>query len=330
MPKNIKKMFLAAFCLAFSMYACTSALASRTLSEWDFSKGAQGWTGNGYLRLDKPTPEGMRIKSIGVNPLMKSPVLDYPSGLYVRVTFRLKAESGAAGYVYLGKDYNERERVKFLISKPGDWRDYSFFLPSSEKPRLWISPIDGEGKGEIAWIRVESAARIEPPVSAKPLRATPATGKSLKVKSGGLVFAHFGRSWDDFAVYVNGVEMASSRSGGVIGAMIGGKPEWLDVSHAKFAVRKEKNSLVMTAEMKDSQGVSWKLKRSVSPGAKPGSIKVSAELAAGRNRNVTHMPWLTLLPGLGTFGEHKKQALFAGLEYLADEPSGSEADLTGP
>jgi hypothetical protein len=39
---------------------------------------------------------------------------------------------------------------------------------------------------------------------------------------------------------------------------------------------------------------------------------------------------LTIFPGLGTFGEKKSQGLFAGLEYLCDEPSSSEADITTP
>ena len=47
-----------------------------------------------------------------------------------------------------------------------------------------------------------------------------------------------------------------------------------------------------------------------------------------QDRDVIHLPWLTLFPGLGTFGERKTQGLFAGLEYLEDEPSSSEADIT--
>ena len=37
-----------------------------------------------------------------------------------------------------------------------------------------------------------------------------------------------------------------------------------------------------------------------------------------------------MLPGLGSFGTNKTQALFAGVEYLDNEPSSSEADLIGP
>jgi hypothetical protein len=48
------------------------------------------------------------------------------------------------------------------------------------------------------------------------------------------------------------------------------------------------------------------------------------------DREVVYIPWLTIFPGLGTFGERKYQGLFAGVEYLEDEPSSSEADIIGP
>jgi hypothetical protein len=59
-----------------------------------------------------------------------------------------------------------------------------------------------------------------------------------------------------------------------------------------------------------------------------GEIVVETEFVVDRDRAVIHLPWLTLFPGLGTFGERKAQGLFAGLEYLDDEPSSSEADIT--
>ncbi len=38
----------------------------------------------------------------------------------------------------------------------------------------------------------------------------------------------------------------------------------------------------------------------------------------------------TLLPGVGSYGTNKNQALLAGVEYLENESSSSEADITGP
>ncbi len=52
-------------------------------------------------------------------------------------------------------------------------------------------------------------------------------------------------------------------------------------------------------------------------------------VTVSRDRLVAYLPLLTLLPGLGSFGTNKTQALFAGVEYLENEPSSSEADVRG-
>ena len=49
-----------------------------------------------------------------------------------------------------------------------------------------------------------------------------------------------------------------------------------------------------------------------------------------QDRSVAFLPMLMIFPGAGSFGERKGQGLFAGLEYLDDEPSSSEADVIGP
>src|SRR5262249_23535318 len=66
------------------------------------------------------------------------------------------------------------------------------------------------------------------------------------------------------------------------------------------------------------------------PGGR-GAIDVETSVTVNRERTVVFLPMIALLPGVGSFGENKQQALFAGLEYLdGDEPSSSEKDITGP
>jgi hypothetical protein len=57
---------------------------------------------------------------------------------------------------------------------------------------------------------------------------------------------------------------------------------------------------------------------------------VETQLRVNKDRDIVHIPWLTIFPGLGTFGERKYQGLFAGVEYLSDEPSSSTADIETP
>ena len=44
-------------------------------------------------------------------------------------------------------------------------------------------------------------------------------------------------------------------------------------------------------------------------------------------REVVFLPLFLMLPGHGSFGSLKGQGLFAGVEYLENEPSSSTADL---
>ncbi|MDY0166568.1 MAG: hypothetical protein RBS80_08485 [Thermoguttaceae bacterium] len=67
-----------------------------------------------------------------------------------------------------------------------------------------------------------------------------------------------------------------------------------------------------------------------SPGPSSCAIDIKTEVTVDQPRAVFHLPVLTLLPGLGTFGEAKTQAVLPGVEYLEDEPSSSEADVRGP
>ncbi|MEJ2705492.1 MAG: hypothetical protein P8Z79_23875, partial [Sedimentisphaerales bacterium] len=101
---------------------------------------------------------------------------------------------------------------------------------------------------------------------------------------------------------------------------------------AKVAIRRQpkRNRLVSRAVIEDSRGAKWRIRKIIRPAKQEGTLSVTIELTVDRDRDVVHVPWLTIFPGLGTFGERKEQGLFAGLEYLCDEPSSSEADIATP
>lgn len=78
----------------------------------------------------------------------------------------------------------------------------------------------------------------------------------------------------------------------------------------------------------DSSNATWTLRRTFREGAVEGTLSIEVEIRSDHRRQVLHFPWITLFAELGTYGRTKHQGLFAGLEYLADEPSSSEADIT--
>src|SRR5262249_21692653 len=73
----------------------------------------------------------------------------------------------------------------------------------------------------------------------------------------------------------------------------------------------------------------WEITQTFAPG-REGSIDVETRVMVNQERAVLYLPMLTLLPGSGSFGTNKTQALFAGLEYLESDPSSSEADIVLP
>ena len=61
-----------------------------------------------------------------------------------------------------------------------------------------------------------------------------------------------------------------------------------------------------------------------------GTFEVQTEITVDQARSVACVPVLLLFPGLGAFQASKGQGLFAGLEYLENEPSSSQSDVIGP
>src|ERR1035438_9076220 len=72
------------------------------------------------------------------------------------------------------------------------------------------------------------------------------------------------------------------------------------------------------------------IQQQFSPGLISGAINITTEVTVDQDRSVVFLPMLMVFPGAGAFGAAKGQGLFAGLEYLDDEPSSSEAHVIGP
>ena len=83
-----------------------------------------------------------------------------------------------------------------------------------------------------------------------------------------------------------------------------------------------------SGEWADGDGARWKFK--TSHAVRSGRIEANVEVSVDEDREVLFLPMLTVFPGEASFGAEKGHALFAGLEYLDNEPSSSELDLRGP
>jgi hypothetical protein len=157
--------------------------------------------------------------------------------------------------------------------------------------------------------------------------------KAASVRSKDLEVLHSPAAPGAFDVRVAGEPMALGQSGPMIGYVAGGGVRWFDLAHVADAKRQlnvRGKSVCVSLEGRDADGAVWKLQQQFSPGLIPGAVNIRTEVTVDQDRSVAFLPLLMIFPGAGAFGATKGQGLFAGLEYLDDEPSSSEADVIGP
>src|ERR1035438_3599799 len=127
-----------------------------------------------------------------------------------------------------------------------------------------------------------------------------------------------------FQVRLAGEPMALGQSGTMIGYVVGGEVRWFGLANGAEAQRKLKargKSVYVGFEGRDADGAVWKFQQQFSPGPISGAINITTEVTVDQDRSVAFLPMLMVFPGVGAFGAAKGQGLFAGLEYLDDEPS---------
>ncbi|MBN2132316.1 MAG: hypothetical protein JW741_22640, partial [Sedimentisphaerales bacterium] len=221
---------------------------------------------------------------------------------------------------------------RFSVQADGQWHDYTLTIrePLGKRTRFRLDPAASAGPIVVASMAVEVLAIMPPPQFVRPHRPGTEAVEPLSLRCGTLILRHYHGRWGQFTIEADGAEMACGYDAEMIGWLKEGKPQWLKLDDADFACTRDDAGLISRATLKDADGATWRLTRRFRAGAQPGTIAVETTVVADRDRDVISLPWLTLFPGLGTFGQRKTQGLFAGLEYLCDEPSSSEADISTP
>ncbi len=307
----------------------TMPALGKTAVEWDFSKGLHGWKGNERVENLSSSSEGLLVKSTGEDPWIEGPAVDLPGEAMTRVKIRMKSTADVGAELFYGRVFRAGDSVRFTARTDGKWHDYSLVIRDKLGPdtRFRLDPCIGAGSVTVAWIKIETISEIVVPSLEKAGGPDRISKLQTSVKSGGLEFEQYGDSWGNFALKVNGADMAAGYQSELLGVVFDEKPEWLNLKNANPTFD---NPSTIRASLKDSRGGKWEIRRSIKPAEQQGTLIVEIELKADRDRDIIHIPWLTIFPGLGTFGRHKDQGLFAGLEYLCDEPSSSEADIETP
>jgi len=307
------------------------AVRGAEVATWDFTQGLQGWQGNSHVKDLAASPEGLAFVSTGMDPWIEGPAVDLPGSGMTRICVRMKSDADPGGELFYGPTFQAGRSVRFTVLNDGQWHEYLLLIgePLGPGTRLRLDPAAGEGRIVVASIRVEALRPLEPPQFKRPKKPSKGLTRAFVIGSGELRVEHYRRDLGDFVVKVDGKEMAAGYRAEQIGVMIDGHVRWLPLEKADVSHTSGPNGdLTITATLKDDRAGQWKLTRSFKVGPQPGSICVETTFAADRDSDLVYFPWLTLFPGLGSFGERKAQGLFAGLEYLDNEPSSSEADIT--
>lgn len=320
--------------LVLAMFAigCAGAAPDDLPVVLDLTRADQttAWIADHDVARLTPTADGLEIEISGPDPYFTGPPRDFPKGVPLLLRARVSADFGGPWqlfYFHRGDHPTEKQSVRFEAAGGGGWQDVVAPLPPLGKgTRFRIDPPGDRGKAKVA--RLEFVALVEPrpPVWKPPTRLDPAPN-DLEIPSGRLSLRHSPGSWGGFRISADGREVAAGNNQAMIGYRGEHGDTWVEIKAAQS--RREGESIVTTAQSQDPDGGVWTLHRSFQP-LRNGSIAITTEISVNRDRDLIFAPMLMIHPGLGTHADRKGQGLFAGIEYLDDEPSRSQADIEGP
>jgi len=314
--------------------AC-SAQVSRELPAFDFTdpKTVAEWQPTYHISRISHSPEGMVIEIGGYDPYTHGPVRQFPDNVPLWVEIRVKSDQTGTLQIFYARagqgTAEERSARRFVHTT--DWVTLRMPLPALG-PRAWIriDPPGTSGKCTIAYMRfapriTPSSPQWQPPA----LEAIPADAP--QVTAGALQVSFHPDRAGTLLVSVKGQPMATGWNRAQLCYEAGDSVRWLSLHEvATASLAKEGNRLRMTRTFRDPDGATWRIEQVFVPSTHKDVIDVRTVVTVDRDRQVYFLPMLVLFPGAGSFGSQKGQALFAGLEYLENEPSSSEADIIGP
>lgn len=313
---------------------CTSVYA-QTLYYIDFRNPYEvaRWQPTHAISRLLPTWDGMQIEISGEDPYTIGPPYSLPSdkALYLRV--RVKAEVGTFWQIFYFRDgtwATEEQSVRFFVPQ-GQWGEPTLILPVLPgNYRFRIDPPGPSGKAWIRYMSIEVRHIPQEPQWLQPV-APDLQGEVHEVRSGDMTLRHGLPAPGNFEVTVAGERMATGFTRPMIGYQMGSDSRWMVLHSAIQNARlwREGDALVVEYTLRDPDGGSWLLTQRFTPSTAPGAIDIQTQVSVDRLREVYFLPMLLLLPGMGSYGTSKGQGLFAGLEYLENEPSSSEADVVG-
>ncbi len=330
-PVKFNATFLRKVLTASMLIQLAARAAAQPLPEFDFTRAeiAREWGNAHDISALQPTTAGLEITIRGEDPYFFGPARDYPADTPLWLVVRLKSSQPGTGEVFYFRDRVEPEKaVQFSVAANG-WTEARVPLPAlGANYRLRLDPPGTGGKVLLAAVRFEK--RVSLPAPSWPAWFAPGPAVHDALSAGALEL--FSGTKTPFAIQlrVGGQSVAFAHPRPRIGYLHGSELRWVDLSGASVErARSGEQALTITARRGDADGANW-IYRQTFRVHSPGVIVAETTVSVNQDRAVVYLPMHTLIAGEKSFGRTKGQGLFAGLEYLEEEPSRSEADIIGP
>lgn len=319
----------------FPIGAADGAAATRDvpLPAFDFREAAAvaGWHKTHDVGEARATADGMEVVASGDDPYLVGPAVDLPEGAALALEMRVRSERGGAVEVFYFTDHAAAGKSVSARVAAGVWEDLRLPLPPlGNRITFRIDPpATAGGRATIASMVLRRRVVVKEPEWPQPPVAAVGHAPAATVRSGAISVSHSGAP-GGIEVRVGGRLLAAGLSRSFIGYAHDGAARWVPLpDNATFTDNSP--TLDEKTTTSDENGATWRVERRYSPSRTAGAIDVQTTLTVDRDRDLLFFPAFVLLPGAGSFGTAKAQALFPGLEYLGpDDASRSEADVIGP
>ncbi len=307
------------------------SLWAAALPGFDFTRPevCAEWGTPHHIAALRPIPEGLEIPISGEDPYFYGPARDFPEGVPLWLLLKIKSDQGGDGQVFYFRDQAREENSVHFWAPVGQWTEVRLPLPAlGPGYRLRLDPPGQGGRAVLASIGFASAASLTAPAWPKPVAVD--FTRAVRLRSGPVELQVAGRN---FRLLVEGQPVADSHSRPLIGYTIGDQLRWLDLEASRQArprLEQAAGRIRVASLHKDADGGTWRITQRFAPNRVAGVVDVEVSVEVDRERGVGFLPVMLLVAGQGGPDTTKQQGLLAGLEYLDNEPSSSEADLLGP
>ncbi|MGC8742353.1 MAG: hypothetical protein ACP5T0_00545 [Verrucomicrobiia bacterium] len=325
---KIKEGFIFIGLIALFSAVCLNG-ANATLLEIDFTKPdvVKMWQPLHHISSFESTPEGLRVNVNGEDPYFAGPAYDLPSDKSLWLTVRLKSEKGGMGQIfYFRNNASEENSVRFDI-KPAVWQEIEVPLPKlGSGYRFRIDPPGDSGNFIISKISIEPRVEF---VFPQWKYETFATSSKASVTAGKLALHFNEKNPLAYEIKYEGKTVARSVIPFRIGYLHNKALQWLEFTPQNARLNQRNNNSSVLLVSLDKNGGEWKININFRK-LDDGVIETITDVEVSQPREVMYLPLHLISAGIADFGTNKTQGLFAGLEYLENEPSSSEADIKGP